>query len=400
MEFLRLGERLRALLSTFARDRGGNYAVITAIASLPLLGAVALAVEYTNASRMRSDLQQRLDAAVLAGAAAESNQTTAAEQFFNRTYSDAGVTTVRFELGDGVLNGWATRPMATTFRIPGMTEGKEIGVYSQARFTTATTPAPCVTVLGSAQQALLVNSGANVSAKDCEIHVHSKSNPAMIMNAGATIDVAKTCVAGTNIIKNGGTLGGLETNCKVDNDPYENAIPAPTIPANCSSGPSKNGTTYTISPGKHCGFNINEPYKVVFEPGLHIISSTIIIPAGATVIAEGVTFYFTSPYVELRMNGGITMKATAPTSGPYKGILMFETRGTNKGPFIFNGSVSEHLEGVIYLPNRDAIYNSKTNIGQNKVAMVFNTLIINQSSWNMTGISSPGSGHKTVYLSH
>ncbi len=47
-------------------DRGGNFAMITALAAVPMVGAAGLAVDYANLSRTRTELQNALDAAALA----------------------------------------------------------------------------------------------------------------------------------------------------------------------------------------------------------------------------------------------------------------------------------------------------------------------------------------------
>ncbi|TGQ90857.1 pilus assembly protein, partial [Mesorhizobium sp. M1C.F.Ca.ET.204.01.1.1] len=52
----------------FARDRRGNYALIAAIAMVPLMGAVALAVDYTDLVRQKQETLNALDAAGVATA--------------------------------------------------------------------------------------------------------------------------------------------------------------------------------------------------------------------------------------------------------------------------------------------------------------------------------------------
>ncbi len=58
--------RLFPALCAFARDRGGNFAMLAALAAVPMVGAAGLAIDYATMSRVRSELQQSLDAAVLA----------------------------------------------------------------------------------------------------------------------------------------------------------------------------------------------------------------------------------------------------------------------------------------------------------------------------------------------
>jgi Flp pilus assembly protein TadG len=51
------------MLRKFVRSRKGNFALTTAIVSVPLFLAVGMAVDYSNMSRTRTDIQQALDAA-------------------------------------------------------------------------------------------------------------------------------------------------------------------------------------------------------------------------------------------------------------------------------------------------------------------------------------------------
>lgn len=57
-----------SLFRRFARDDRGNFATIFALTAIPILGLAGAAVDYTNASRMRAQLQEALDGAAIAGA--------------------------------------------------------------------------------------------------------------------------------------------------------------------------------------------------------------------------------------------------------------------------------------------------------------------------------------------
>lgn len=60
--------RLGRLVSNFTADRRGNVAMIFGLCAIPLFGLIGAAVDYTNAVRIRQQLQETLDAAALAGA--------------------------------------------------------------------------------------------------------------------------------------------------------------------------------------------------------------------------------------------------------------------------------------------------------------------------------------------
>lgn len=293
--------------------------------------------------------------------------------------------------------------MEPMFRFGRLTEGKEISVVSQARFFVSEAAAPCITVLANKTQALLVNSGAKIDAERCEVNVHSTEHNAMIMNAQSSLDVSRTCVAGKSILNNGGRIGGLEIGCRPPADLDAGKIPEPTLPASCTTSGPKSPGTHTLKSGIHCDVTFNGTANVTFEPGLHIVRGTMIINAG-TVKAEGVTFYFPNPQSRIQLNDNITMSASAPASGPYQGILMFErtsdpSNNSHKQQFVFNRMELQRLEGAIYLPNRDVTYNAKSNINGHKTALVVNTLIINQADWKLDGLTSAGAGQRSVYLS-
>jgi Flp pilus assembly protein TadG len=60
--------KLPALFDRFLRDRGGNYAVMTAVALVPIFGGMALAVDYAEMNRQKQAVLNALDAAGIATA--------------------------------------------------------------------------------------------------------------------------------------------------------------------------------------------------------------------------------------------------------------------------------------------------------------------------------------------
>jgi Flp pilus assembly protein TadG len=61
----RLSRRLSNRLAAFGRDRGGNVAITFAIATLPMVGAVGYAVDYSHANNVKAALQAALDSTAL-----------------------------------------------------------------------------------------------------------------------------------------------------------------------------------------------------------------------------------------------------------------------------------------------------------------------------------------------
>ena len=56
------------MIRRFLRDTRGNYMLMTAMAIVPIMGALALAVDYSEMSRQRQETLNALDAAGIATA--------------------------------------------------------------------------------------------------------------------------------------------------------------------------------------------------------------------------------------------------------------------------------------------------------------------------------------------
>ena len=376
---------------------------------MPVLLVVAGGtVDVSNAFTEKQHLQEKLDAGVLAAATKSTPQTQRAEieNFLGDLVGEDGK---KLDLTNSVSvasnsDGSVTGDFKSDFRpsflsIIGLNT-LPISVSSTAIAPKAKASGACIYVLGNKNQAVLINSGAIVKSTTCGIDVQSVSDPAFIMNSGSTIDTTRFCVKGTKFIKNGGTLTNMLVGCNAATDPYAGKFAEPKLPTTCTNSGTKDGQTQSIKPGMQCDLTFNGSPTVTFEPGLHIIKGRMIINSNATVVADGVTFYFPDVDSEIRANGGLTFKASAPTSGAYKGVLMFEKTsdaavGSNTRQYIFNGSKGETLEGIIYLPNRDVTYNSTTN-QSNKISMVVNTMIVNSANWSLTSYDGADTGAKTA----
>ena len=388
----------------FFRNRSGAFAVNMAVLAAPLLIAVGLGVDLTRKINAAAEIQNSVDSAALSLVQAielddEDLQDSAKAAFLansaiGRAMSNLSVTAVR--VTPTRLRMTVDGDMQSIFMKVGGYPRMDIHSVAEAE-TAGANGSPCITVLSSAPQAVLFNSGASMDAPSCEMHVHSAANPAFIHNAGVDLDLDKFCVKGTKYINNGSAMPALETGCEVQDDPYAGKLSEPSVSANCETSGWYDGSNFSFNPGVHCDTGVHGNAKITFKPGLHIIKGRMILDAGATVVAEGVTFYFPDTDSEIRVNGGFTFLAKAPESGAYKGILMFEktsnaANNANKRQYIFNGSIDEQIEGVIYLPNRDVVYNSTTNVGASKINMVVNTMIVNSANWKFSGYGEAAGG--------
>lgn len=391
-------------MASFRSSQSGNVAVIFALASMPILSLVGGAVDYTRATQVQTRMQASLDSAILTGLRATGRETAAADTMMTTQAPMPGgtLTAVSFNLAGDQLAGQATMRFDTTFLgllgMPTMdVTVKSTGIREKPAPTAS--GGPCILLLDpTANQSLLVNSGARIDAPQCEVHVRSTAAPAAIINAGTRLNVANVCIRGTNIIKNSPDPMPISTNCAASDDPYANKLPKPQV-GSCTNtrqtyDPPNGGAAHVMPAGSvWCDLTFNGSPRIVFQPGLHIIKGRMIINAGSTIEGNGVTFYYPDINSEIRMNGSIRSTLSAPTSGTYANILMFEDGNTaDRTQFIFNGSLGEELTGLIYLPRRNVTYNSTSTINASKIQMVFNTLIMNSTAWTFQPSTTPPGG--------
>ena len=260
----------------------------------------------------------------------------------------------------------------------------ELGAAS-APIVTADTP--CVSVLSPATNALVVNSGAQVHATGCILAVKSQATPAAVFNSGTTLDAARICVASDQVTQNARNLSTLNLNCPV-------AVPdtaSLAAPANepCNDQPKAlDGVDVHLQPGTYCGglaFN-NASSHVTFSPGVYVLKGGDWTVDGGTWSGMGVTFYFADAS-KIQFNSGVAVDLRAPLAGPYRNLLMFEAPGLPASPFIFNDSRLMRLDGVVWLPSRDMVFNSGSRLDSHGLMLGVHSLVLDQTRWNVSPLS-------------
>src|SRR5215475_15471082 len=83
--------------SHFGRASDGNVAMILALAAIPTVSVIGMAIDYTRAVSARSAMQEAADATALmlaqdAATLTAAQLTTKAQNYFNALYTASGVT--------------------------------------------------------------------------------------------------------------------------------------------------------------------------------------------------------------------------------------------------------------------------------------------------------------------
>lgn len=93
--------------------------------------------------------------------------------------------------------------------------------------------------------------------------------------------------------------------------------------------------------------------EVILNPGLYYFDKGITFAGGASVTGHGVTLFNAgSGQNHIDIGGGGSWNLTAPTSGPYEGIVIFQSRNTadRSTSNVIKGNGSSNLQGIVYTP--------------------------------------------------
>lgn len=94
------------LVKKFFKDTSGNFAMMFAISIVPLLGFAGFAIDYTNASKIKTKMQTAADSAALSAIIEyhqelNGNQNQIAEDYFNANYNGDVTASINTSLSPG-----------------------------------------------------------------------------------------------------------------------------------------------------------------------------------------------------------------------------------------------------------------------------------------------------------
>jgi subtilase family serine protease len=196
-------------------------------------------------------------------------------------------------------------------------------------------------------------------------------------------------------------------------DPLE-ALAMPAIPGGMTNYGSKSiggSTTTTLQPGIYSLISISGAARVTLAAGTYVIqgggltvssSATVSIGTGSSIILEGgglsvsgaaavsgtnvTVFNFGTAYNgttdggtfgPITLNGSGTVNLTAPTTGTYSGILIFQGRDNTKA-LTFSGAAMQGVSGMIYAPAAQLVESGSAQIGsaKNPISFIVDTMSI------------------------
>jgi Flp pilus assembly protein TadG len=378
--FAQMAVVLRDLVVRLIRHSDGSLAPTFALALVPMVGAVGVAVDYSRANNVKAGLQATLDAAVLAAAKdGTSNWAQTALNIFNANLAAKGasVTTPTFTLNNGIYSGKATAAVPAEFL--GIFKVSSINAGATSAASTGDDPdTSCILTLdhgkASSDVSLTFNGAPDVNLSGCAI----RSNTSLSCNGhsgGATASIAAGTASGCTNPK---------SNAKVVPDIY--APLAGNITAKCGAltvgatwvpgTPPSPPALITVNQTGYIEYHIcgdltlsGNGYLTGSAPAL---DSVIIIENGSITIANNASINTVRTTIVLTGNNSYassinfpngnghaaTLSLSPPTGAgnPWQGVSLYQNPVlTNSVDDTWGPGATFNADGVVYLPNANVV---------------------------------------------
>jgi hypothetical protein len=361
--------------------------ILAAVTMVVLLGFMGLALDASYMYFHKRAMQTAADAGAYAGALEKlrgatdvtpaSKKDTALNGFTdgsdNVTVEVNSPPTTGSRAGDNnFVEVVITHPQPTWFMR--MLDYNSITVKARAVAGVGTTSNGCVFALN--QDASNTNNGFFVNGTTNSTFacgVYSNANFRAV--GGACVVTPSVNYTSQYTNQNGGSdcgPGGIGQGVPVV-DPLLNKFAIPTY-GSCTANNFRitNGTTVTISPGTYCGGIAisGSVQNVVFSPGQYIlVGGGLSVNGAVNISGSDVTFFNTYPgtqtnrYSGIGINGSGAVTLSAPTTGIYKGLLMYQDPSVAWSAS--NGSIlagaNSVYDGILYFPTTDLQYSGSSS---------------------------------------
>jgi hypothetical protein len=417
-------------IRSFANDTNGSIVIQVALLMPIILGFGAFAIDVTYYHYVKNRLQSAADASALASVrslAVNNGQVLqvaadfAAENVpsgFGTVVKSSDVTIGTFDTSTKIFSGGGINPNAVRVNAVKDTGHQNApvrflsGIFGSGAVSISTTatavlnpPTACVIALSSNAAGSIATSGSGkISVPNCGIYSNSKNGSSLQTSNSTTI-------TGKTITTAGGYSGSgfspvPKTNQLAIADPLLK-VPEPTIPSVCTTVDATISADITFpANSRFCGnTKITGGATVTFAPGVHFFTGgTFTLQNSSNVQAINVMFFLAKDAILDSSAGGV-FKMTAPQTGTYKGIVLFQSRDTPSVVAMkLTGSKDFYMDGTVYLPKTDLTFlgSSDLNLTTNAGYVIANTFKFSgNSSLNIDshgGAVASGLANKAVLV--
>lgn len=404
------------------RDRRGSLATMTALLMPVLIGAAGLASDTVQWTLVRRSLQRQVDSAALAGAYALTQNrdvasTVTADLAKNSNFTLAAAPLIENGPSSGPFAGSSDAVrvrIAADARLPftGVFLGRATTISVEATAGLQQDGDYCLLALDESNSLAITNSGNTTVDASCGMHSNSAGDPAVNGQGSATIFASPVSAVGNVDNRNNNFTSDtvFQPYMVAQRDPFA-YLPDPTISQSPNNGDVRSNQTRNLTPGVYRGMDIQGTANLA--PGTYFIDGRsqgnnqnknlgFNVGAQGVVNGTGVTIVLTMSNAPatgtsnlvagMNINGGATLKLTAPNTGDYKGMLFYQDRrATRLGEVVqLNGNSSSVLQGAIYIPQNQITFNGTTGMNTNCLQLVGQRLVFSGNS-RITNVCPAGS---------
>lgn len=385
------------MLQRFWKSKGGNIAVIFAIASVPVMVGVAGAIDFVSTETDASALQNALDASGLAiGTQYYSGMTQdqlqqLGLQVFNANLGLMDKQDPQLQYNDNPFGFTVSAQDSSNVHYisvsakavhPGFVGAINWRIDRTSYVKVSIGAQACVLALDPhLSKAVKIQGSTDVSMAHCVIASNSDASDSIYRGGSAQISAACTSSVGQTV---GIPAGGVHLDCgapMVDQYPSFDPLAGVLPPAYTSCSPLPGGKTVTLSPGTFC--NKTWSGNIVLDPGVYILrGGQIKLGGNGSLTGSGVTIFLMEG-AQFTANANNVVTLSPPTSGPYAGVTLYQEHG-NASALTINGGAGSALSGFIYAPDAPITYAGNSDMsGQggcirlvgNSVTMIGNSAV-------------------------
>lgn len=357
--------RAPRLVREFLRRRDGNVAIIAALAMPLVVGGAGFGVDSLYWYFRDLELQAAADAAAYAAAMemragrGESTVIAAAGREADANGFDPTLGTMTVNTPPAI--GAFQQPQAVEVVLTEQQDRFFSGLFddslvrAEARSVAIyeTTSNACVIALDpGADAAVSMRGSASLTLQGCSVMANSIASNAVDLGGASRLETP--CLISGGGVSVASTLTLTECVAPVTRAPPV-ADPYRLVPEPSPSGGCLNGNSVVLQPGRYCN-GLSLRGDVHLEPGVYYVEGgDFRTNALANISGEGVTI-FLGDGVGTRFNGTATINLSAPTEGPYSGLLFFANREGQRQSHLFNGGAGSSLTGALYMAGQDVEY--------------------------------------------
>ena len=387
----------------WVREAEGQVLVLVALSAAVLLLGVGLAADSGGLFVARRSAQAAADAgAWAAGVALEAGATAAAARSAaildveRNGYSTAGPITVTVNappssgerVGDAAYMEVIVQEVVTTRFLPGP-------VTVRARAVGGLTSAGTFTE-GMLALSGLASGGINASGTSTRVTVtggavqaNSSSLTALTLSGGASLSAdAIRATGGAQDLSTGAFTPAPVTGVAARPDPFLSLPGPPTTSLVSRADPLATSGNLILSPGIYPSITISNKANVTLNPGVYIVrGGNLSITGTGKLTGTGVLVYTTyTNYPAAYLPGTPCATATvttdvaltAPTSGAYFGMLLFQDRSctTAMSLQVNGGATRTSLTGTIYAPKAAVTLTASSTVSTIVTQIVADTIAL------------------------